>query len=559
MKSFLLKSYHLIPFSKRKNLPIFFVYSFINTVLDLISIIYLVPIILVLLDKNKLKKLSVQYLDINLTNNLILILLASLIVFYILKNSIQARIIRLQSKFIYDIAALISKKLMSKFVFESYKTHAAADKNIFFRDVFQLPLTFASNILFSIYNLFSEAFILLVIAVVSFIYNPVVTMISFLVLSFLTYLLLHFQKKKVAAFNETIVHLYQENVKNIMNIVQGFVEIKTTKSERKFQQKFEDANQNSNDQLALLLAFKQSNMKYFEILFILGLSLGIFFFIFSKDNTGDLIFLSFLAGASIKIIPSFNKILNSFLDIKANRNAVEILSQYQESETGKTDTIPFEQSMQLQNISFDYEGKPVLQHVDLTIAQGDFISISGNSGEGKSTLLYIIAGLLAPKSGTIAIDDVAINSNMPFDFMGYASQQPFLFQGSFRENITMLQEHVDEKHLEKILNALDLTQWIYTLPNGLDTPLLLESKELSGGQKQRIALARVLYFKPKVLLLDETTNQLNDVLETKILEFLKQLTVRKELTIVAVSHGKKVSRFADRKYILINGKLIDHG
>lgn len=513
---------------------------------------------LVLLDKKKLENLAADYLNITLTNNLILILLASLIFFYILKNSFQTKIIRIQSKFIYDIAASISKKLMSKFIFESYKTHAASDKNAFFRDVFQLPVTFASNVLFSIYNIFSETFILLIVALVSFIYNPLITVISFIILSFLTYLLLNFQKKKVATLNQKIVHLYQENVKNIMNIVQGFVEIKTTKSEKQFQQKFENVNQSSNDQLALLLTFKQSNLKYFEILFILGLSLGIFFFIFGKDSTGDLIFLSFLAGASIKIIPSFNKILSAFLDIKANKNAVEILSQYQEPKKNETNNILFEQSMQLKNIRFDYEEKTILQKVDLTITKGDFISISGNSGEGKSTLLYLIAGLLKPKIGTIAIDDVDINSNTSFDFIGYASQQPFLFQGSLRDNITMLQEDVDERHLERILNELDLTEWIASLPNGIDTPLLLESKELSGGQKQRIALARVLYFKPKVLLLDETTNQLNSALEERILMFLKRLTETKELTIIAVSHGKKIAKFSNRKYVLEYGKLIDN-
>ncbi len=555
MRNILQKSFDLIPLSKRKKLPTYLVFSLVNTVLDLISIIYLVPIILVLLDRHKLKKLTTKYLDIELTENLILILLVSLIVFYVVKNGIQTKIIRFQSKFIYCIATSISRRLMSTFISESYKTHTASDKNIFFRDVFQLPITFASNILFPIYNIFSEVFILLIIAVVSFIYNPFVTMISLLILTILSYLLMHFQKKKVTAFNESIVHLYQENVKNIMNIIQGFVEIRTTKSERQFQKKFEIANKKSNEQLAQLLAFKQSNLKYFEILFILGLSLGIFFFLYSKDNTNDLIFLSFLAGASVKIIPSFNKILNAYLDIKANRNAVDVLSKYQESFTKGNGILSFQKSMKLQNIGFAYEEKSILKQLDLEIVEGDFISISGNSGQGKTSLLQIIAGLLKPKTGNIAIDDVFVDSNIPFEFVGYAPQQPFLFQGTIKENITMLHEPIDLDHLNNILEKLHLTEWITNLPSGIDTPLLLESKELSGGQKQRIALARVLYFKPKLLLLDETTNQLNHVLEDNIVTYLRQLADSKKLTIVAVSHGKRIAEFSSRKYVLENGKL----
>ena len=559
MKKTLVKIYRLIPNSKRKKLTVFFTYSLVNTFLDLISIAYLVPIILILLDKHKLEKLAQNYLNVNLTNNLILILLGSLIFFYILKNSIQTRIMALQSRFIYSISAEISKKLMSNFIFESFKIHTASDKNIFFRDVFQLSMTFATNILFSIYYILSEAFVLFIIAAVSFVYNPYVSIISFLLLSFLAFLLLDFQKRKIAGFNETIVQLYNENVKNITNILQGFVEIKTTKSEGKFQRKFEDSNKRNHEQLSLLLAFKQSNVKYFEILFILGLSLGIFFFIFSNDHSKDLIFLSFLAGASVKIIPSFSKILNAFIDLKTNRSTIEILSKYDDATIRKSTNIEFNSKIQLDKIDFDYAEKEILKNINLEINKGDFISISGNSGEGKTTLLYLIAGLLNPKNGSVLVDGLAVNLNdFPFQFVGYASQQPFLFQGTLLENITMINENVDFAHLHEIIKALDLEEWVEALPNGINTPLLIESKELSGGQKQRIALARVLYFRPTILLMDETTNQLNAMLEEKILTYLKKLTLRKELTIIAVSHGIKLGEFADKKYTIVHGNLVEN-
>ena len=559
MKKILVKIYRLIPPSKRKKLTVFFTYSLVNTFLDLISIAYLVPIILILLDKHKLEKLAQNYLNVNLTNNLILILLGSLIFFYILKNSIQTRIMALQSRFIYSISAEISKKLMSNFIFESFKIHTASDKNIFFRDVFQLPMTFATNILFSIYYILSEAFVLFIIAAVSFVFNPYVSIISFLLLSFLAFLLLDFQKRKIAGFNETIVQLYNENVKNITNILQGFVEIKTTKSEGKFQRKFEDSNKRNHEQLSLLLAFKQSNVKYFEILFILGLSLGIFFFIFSNDHSKDLIFLSFLAGASVKIIPSFSKILNAFIDLKTNISTIEILSKYDVGKIRKPTNIEFNNKIQLDKIDFDYAEKEILKNINLEINKGDFISISGNSGEGKTTLLYLIAGLLNPKNGSVLVDGLAVNLNdFPFQFVGYASQQPFLFQGTLLENITMINENVDFAHLDEIIKALDLAAWVEALPNGINTPLLIESKELSGGQKQRIALARVLYFRPTILLMDETTNQLNAMLEEKILTYLKQLTLRKELTIIAVSHGIKLGEFADKKYTIVHGNLVEN-
>ncbi len=556
MIQLLLKSYNLIPKLKRKKLPIFVFYSFINTVLDFLSIVYLVPIILIFLDKNRLKKIVSDYLNIDLNNNLILCLLGSLIVFYILKNSIQAQIIKIQSKYVYSISSSISDRLMTRFIYENYNNYNSSDKNIFFRDVFQLPMTFSTNILFSFYNIFSETIILLFVIVIGLVYNPLITFFSFAILLIFAVLILKFQKKKVDFFNEVIVNLYQENVKNIMNVFYGFIEIKIAKSESKFKHKFNVSNESNNNQLALLTAFKQSNSRYFEILFIVGLSFAILFFTFNK-NQNNLILLSFFAGSSLKIIPSFNKILNAILDIKANRKVVEILNNYNEINEIKNQEYHFKTNLELKNIEFEFNSEVILKDINFDIENGDFISISGNSGQGKTTLLNIISGLYSPKKGVILIDglNVASNQNL-FPFIGYVSQQPFLFQGSVLENITMLNsDEVDFDFLNEILTKLDLIDWIDNLSDGLNTSLLIESKKLSGGQKQRIALARALYFKPKILLLDEVTNQLDEALELKIFNYLKDLVAKKELAIIAISHGKKAKQFANKKYNLENGFL----
>ena len=556
MKAILLKSYYLIPKKKRQKLPLFIGYSLFNTVLDFISIVYLVPIILIFLDKYKLKSLTTTYLNIELNNNIVLILLGSLIMFYVLKNLIQTKIIKIQSKYIYSISTEISDRLMNKFIYENYNYYNTADKNIFFRDVFQLPMTFATNILFSFYNLFSESIIILFVVVIGLIYNPLVTVFSFSVLLTFVFIILKVQKKKVAVFNDTIVNLYQENLKNVMNIFYGFVEIKTSKSEEKFKERFNTSNVSNNNQLALLIAFKQSNAKYLEILLIIGLSFALLFYVFI-NNTNDLVLLAFFAGSSIKIIPSFNKILNAVLDIKANRKVVEILHNYEEFHTKEHKKIEFSDHLKLNNIDFDYHHKNILRDINLEINKCDFISISGSSGQGKSTLLLILSGLLSPKNGTITVDFSLADSNQNlFSFVGYVPQQPFLFQGTILENITMLNNNnIDYDFIYEILTSLDLMQWIKNLPNGLHTDLLLESKKLSGGQKQRIALARALYYRPKILLLDEATNQLDERLELKVFNYLHDLVIKKELTIVAISHGIKVHQFANKKYNLENGYL----
>ncbi|CAM4047744.1 MULTISPECIES: ATP-binding cassette domain-containing protein [Flavobacterium] len=555
MKTLILKSYLLIPHSKRKKLPVFIVYFLINTFLDFISLTLLVPLFLIVLDKDRLSSVLFSTFNINLNNKITVLLIIALIAFYIIKNILQSVILRFQSLFIYSISSLISEKLMNEYIHNSYINYTKKDKNAFFRDVFQLPIVFSTNILFSFYTLLSELIILLFIISIGILYNPTITLFSLLSLILFVLLLLKIKQKKIVFFNETIVRLYEDNLKNINNIFYGLIEIKTTKSEQEFQKKFQNSNESHNRQLALLSAFKQSNSRYFEILIIIGLSSMILFYMINQADKNTLILISFFAGASIKILPSFNKILNSFIDIKTNLNCVEILSSYNKSNIRTTSKLTFNNRIELKNISIEFNKKNILENISFQIDLGDFICISGKSGQGKSTLLHIISGLLSPKNGDIYIDNISANSNNTiFDFIGYVSQQPFLFQGTIRENITLFtnESNIDYEFLNKILIALDLYDWINTLPEKINSYLLLDSKTISGGQKQRIAIARALFFKPKVLLLDEATNQLNQSLEKDILKYIQTLTFEKKLSVIVVSHNDEASNFSNKKYILEN-------
>lgn len=560
MKTLFLKSLQLIPKEKKARFPVFLVYSLVNTVLDFISIVYLIPVIFMLLDKEKLNVLTQKYFNLSLDSNHLFALLFSLIVFFIIKNIIQSKIIKKQSLFIYDISTKISEKLLSDFLQNSYSHYNSVNKNAFFRDVFQLPVVFSNNVLFSFYLLFSELIIILFVIGIGLCLNFKLTLLALLFLIFLGFILIKIQKKKTDDLNNTISNLYQENVKNLLNVFYGFVDIKATKTEHNFNQKFEDSSQYYNRQLASLTAFKQTNARYFEIIFVMGISFGVLFLLFKNDSVNDLLFLAFFAGACVKIIPSFNKILSSYLDIKANSNVVDILSNYKSNEKPNAVKYEFTESLELKNVSFSFNEKEILKQVNLKIQKGDFIAISGSSGNGKTTLLHLIAGLLNPSEGVTIIDNQEVNSQENlFGFIGYVSQQPFLFQASILENITMLgKEKTDLEKLNGILNALDLHDWIKGLPNGIDTQLLLESKKLSGGQKQRIAIARALYANPKILLLDEATNQLNQGLEHSVLKYLHELSTKKEMTIIAVSHHDSVREYCNKAFYIKNGNLISH-
>ena len=384
-----------------------------------------------------------------------------------------------------------------------------------------------------------------------------VTILASIFLFFFVVVLLWFKRRKLNVFSKIIVKLYEKNVKNITNILQGFIEIKSTRTEKNFQKVYEDSSAEHNQQLALQTTFKQTNSRYFEILIVTGLSVVIIFFMFSDEAVNVSVLLSFFAGISIKILPSFNKVLNAYVSIKSNKSSIDLLGNYRFTEENESSRLHFISSFKLRDISFSHGKKALASKLNLTVERGDFITISGKSGEGKSTLLQVMAGLLQPKQGDILLDEICIHSNENiFDFVGYVSQQPFLFQGSVLDNITMLNhENLNVDFVNQLIQELELEDWVASLPNGLDSELLIESKTLSGGQKQRIALARALYFKPEILLLDESTNQLDERLEKKVFTFLKSLTDNRNVTIVAVSHNNTINNFANKKYVLKNKQL----
>ncbi|WP_299211987.1 ABC transporter ATP-binding protein [uncultured Aquimarina sp.] len=549
---------YLIPQSKRKRLPFFFSISIINSILDFISIAFLTPFILIIVDKKKVDEFLVFHFDITYQEKHILYALIILIVFYLLKNLLQTKIVSKQSKYLYSIGTLLSKKLVSNFTYGNYEKFYLIDKGGLIRDFHKLPTIFVTNILIPIYHLTSEIIILSMIMIAGFILNPLVTLFSIIFVSISAILLLLLRKDKTKYFNEIISKSYRDTLNNLMNILNGIIEIKGSKSESDFINRFGKSYEKQNDTLASLSTFKQNNVRYLEVMTIIFISFSIAFIILNSRSIEDLILLSFYGSAIIKIIPSFNKIINAYVDLKSNKHAVEILASYKLDSIDEQSDTAFKNSLRLENINFNYPNKDlIIADCSIEIKKGDFIGIMGKSGCGKTTLLHIICRMLPFKSGRIILDENVITNTISFPFVYMLSQHSFIFHGTLIENITMnKKEKIDYDYINHLIDSFDLKDWFLNLDEGFDTILNIDSKSISGGQKQRLALIRALYTKPKILLLDEATNQLNEDLEIKIMTYLKSKTITKELSIVAVFHNRNLSKFAEKHYIFQNSNLI---
>ncbi|MGO4273116.1 ABC transporter ATP-binding protein, partial [Paenibacillus sp. TAF58] len=186
--------------------------------------------------------------------------------------------------------------------------------------------------------------------------------------------------------------------------------------------------------------------------------------------------------------------------------------------------------------------------------------VIGRSGAGKSTLIDILMGLLQPERGQVLVDGVPLTEANLLSLrksISYVPQDPFLFNGSIRENMLMIDPSATEEQLWESLEFAASTEFVNKLPLGLDTLIGDRGIRLSGGERQRLVLARAILRKPSILILDEATSALDSENEAKIQEALERL--QGKLTIIVIAHRLSTIRNADQVIVLDKGRIIQSG
>ena len=203
--------------------------------------------------------------------------------------------------------------------------------------------------------------------------------------------------------------------------------------------------------------------------------------------------------------------------------------------------------LEFQNVSFVNDGKTILNSISVNIESGDFISIIGSSGSGKSTFLKLCSHLISPTGGEILYKDKSIIEYSPTELRKnilYCFQTPYLFGNTVMENINFpfLIRNVkpDQKKINELFSLFNMT---------IDF-LNKDVINLSGGEKQRIALIRGLLFKPEILLLDEITSALDEA-NTQIVEKVITSLNKEGITILWITHNLEQSRKHANKILTI--------
>ena len=220
-----------------------------------------------------------------------------------------------------------------------------------------------------------------------------------------------------------------------------------------------------------------------------------------------------------------------------------------------------EGKIEFKSVSFSYEtNKPVLKDVDLIVESGEVLALVGPTGAGKSTIAKLLSRFYDPVAGEILIDDYDLRDVQLESLrkqVAVVPQEPFLFNGSLKDNIIFARPNSDEEAIERACDAVGLTDLISRLPNGIDNAIHERGASLSAGERQLLALARAFLCQPRVLILDEATSNLDLLSESAIENALDNLLEGR--TSIIVAHRIATAMRADRIAVVGNGSILEIG
>ena len=274
-----------------------------------------------------------------------------------------------------------------------------------------------------------------------------------------------------------------------------------------------------------------------------------------------------LAGA-FRFLPALNQILFLSNQVQFNNSATDFVERElkafgtfgQEPATRPRPVaapLRFVRELRLESVTFRYptRSEPALRGVSLNLRSGESVGIVGPTGSGKSTLLDVILGMLEPDTGCVTIDGAPLAECREAwqRSIGYVPQDVYLVDDTLRANVALgwYGDEIDDQSVIDAIRLAGLEHVVAELPDGLETVVGERGVRLSGGQRQRVGLARALYTRPGVLVLDEATSNLDQATEHRIVETLAAL--RGGVTMIVVTHRAASVRDCDRLHYLESG------
>lgn len=265
--------------------------------------------------------------------------------------------------------------------------------------------------------------------------------------------------------------------------------------------------------------------------------------------------------------PAVSAVGQAYLELSRELKNVqvldEIVSKTPQEESGAIKTGPIA-SISFEKVGFSYstDKNPswCLKNIDFQVNKSEVTALVGSTGAGKSTVANLLMGFYRPTEGVIRINQHPAGTLDLSHWrrqVGYVSQDIFLFNESIRQNLALWDETISEERIKQAVQEAQLSDFIFSLPQGLDTLVGDRGVKLSGGQCQRLAIARAILRNPEVLILDEATSALDNLTEKAVYEAIRHL--RKNAIVLVIAHRLGTVKDADHILVLDQGRMVELG
>lgn len=547
----------------------------IGSFLELLGVTVFMPFINIISDQSNIQRtwyLRMVYdgFGFSSAKQFLIALTIGIIGIYVFKNVYLILEKNFIFRFSYNTQMRLSTRLLDTYMKEPYTFHLNKNIATLQRSLHEDTSRFMQVILYSL-ELVAELAVCLVLVTYLMIVSKSITIIvlGMLVLCVgLFTLLTRKYSRKLGQDNQG----YQGKIFQWMNQALGGVkEIKILERESYFTDEFQKYYKKYARGLQIARTISILPKYLVEAVSMTGILVAIVVkLLFGEaDMTYYLPQLTVFAVAAMRLMPSVGRINEYTTNMLYALPSVDLvyhdlteIEDYieQQNQEVKEDWA-LQNSIRVQDVTYYYPDteEPVIDGANLTIEKGRTVAFIGASGAGKTTMVDIILGLLVPQKGVVMADDINVHEK-PKTFhaqVGYIPQVIYLSDDTIRNNIAfgVKEEEIDEKAVLAAMDKAQLTGFIDSLPNGLDTIVGDRGVRLSGGQRQRIGIARALYHDPEILVLDEATSALDNETESAVMEAIDKLQGTK--TMIIIAHRLTTIRNVDVIYEVGNGKVVE--
>ena len=562
----------------RQNLTILFFLLLFSTFLEMLGLGAIPIFAMTIMDpKNLQDKFNFLYQSNFIIEtskkNLVFIMSIILVAIFLVKNAFIAFVNYYNGQLIKRIRGNLTNKLFEKYIYANYEFHIKKNSADLIRNVYS-EVSKSVYYLTGLILILKEILILSMIFILLLISSATVAFSIFVLLGLFSIIFFFYTRHSSQLRGKLIQEFWGKQTRALKHGMGSIKEIKILNKEN-FMIKLFNFNTNNIEKYNFVQSFIVTLPRLIlETLTIIGICILSILYVLSDQPIENYIpLIALITVCAIRMMPSFNSISQALATIKYQTPAFKLIvgeideinkninTDYFKNNNQNIKKIKFEDKIKINNLSYKYPGndneKYVFKNLNLEIDFGEVVGISGVSGAGKSTLVDLLTGLLRPSEGKIIIDSIDINTHLS-DWqkqIGYVPQDTYLVDDTIKSNIAfgVPTEKINNNNLNLAIELSQLKKLINSLPEKENSLVGEDGIKLSGGEKQRIGIARALYFRPKVLFLDEPTSSLDSKNEKLILEDIYKLGENR--TILIISHRTKIFKYCKKILNIKDGKV----